>query len=837
MKKLMGRYILLGGIVAILFGVLIARLVNLQIIHGEENAQKAYNKKTKTITSRADRGTITDANSMTLAYDKKIYNIQFYRDPTWTPSLKEDGTRPSAYGEYTNSLIETIQIIEKYGGTVESSFSLEYDETTQEWAFNWGNVSDSVKEAREAMWRSNFYYSDVEKYPVQSLFGKLCERYKIPEDLTLEKKIQVLGIWETMQMNAFLSTPITIAADVSWETVMEVETRALLLEGISVSVSSKRVYPNNTLACHILGYIGKIQSSETYYGSLKDKGYSLSDLVGLDGVEKTMEDWLTPNISERQGKQLVEIDRYGSISRTLSVTEPQNGNNVKLTIDSGLQRVLEDALKLNIEEIRTKQEALIQTSKWLEENKEVLQGASRDFETNPIKLAEKGAAVVVDMEGRVLALASYPPYDPNAFIVGGEVATEILLDERNPLVNYAIGSRDTPGSIFKMVTATAALATKQLGPYETISDEGVFDKYDQTNPPSCWISKGLRFRHADQTVIEGLSHSCNYFFYTCASRLFENTDDQLYKYAALYGLTTLTGIELPGELRSYVGSQETLYDPDKAISASEQATWKPSLVAASIKSHLINVGKTYDITYDDTKLNTAVKRLMDMAVDTAQSSWVREIRTVLMEELDMSQEIAYKQLTVGDIYIALNEIKWGGSEAIMTGIGQSITAVTPVAVARYVAAIANGGNVYDLTLVDSITSPEGEVLSRSTPVVSNTLTEAEPYLQFIREGMHGVVDEGGTAAAKFSEWSDEQIAMIAAKTGTAERTQLDVENNAWMVAFMPYEKPEIAVVVYIPNGYSGGDAATTIREVAEYWWAQMEIETNDLMPAPASLAY
>ena len=78
MKKLMGRYILLGGIVAILFGVLIARLVNLQIIHGEENAQKAYNKKTKTITSRADRGTITDANSMTLAYDKKIYNDADY---------------------------------------------------------------------------------------------------------------------------------------------------------------------------------------------------------------------------------------------------------------------------------------------------------------------------------------------------------------------------------------------------------------------------------------------------------------------------------------------------------------------------------------------------------------------------------------------------------------------------------------------------------------------------------------------------------------------------------------------------------------------------------------
>ena len=196
MKKFTARYIILGCIVALLFSLLIGQLVNLQIIHGDENATKAYNKKTKTITTRADRGTITDANSMTLAYDKKIYNIQFYRDPTWVPERNEDGTRPSAYGEYTNSLIETIQIVEKYGGKIESSFSLEYDEATQQWAFNWGNVSDSVKQAREEMWRSNFYYSDTEQYPIDTLFDELCKRYRIPDTLTLEEKIQVLVIWE-----------------------------------------------------------------------------------------------------------------------------------------------------------------------------------------------------------------------------------------------------------------------------------------------------------------------------------------------------------------------------------------------------------------------------------------------------------------------------------------------------------------------------------------------------------------------------------------------------------------------------------------------------------------
>lgn len=103
------------------------------------------------------------------------------------------------------------------------------------------------------------------------------------------------------------------------------------------------------------------------------------------------------------------------------------------------------------------------------------------------------------MQGRVLALASYPPYDPNAFIVGGEAAADILLDTRNPLLNYAIGSRDTPGSIFKMVTGTAALATGLLGPYEQISDDGYYTKYDKTNPPKCWININQKWQHANQT--------------------------------------------------------------------------------------------------------------------------------------------------------------------------------------------------------------------------------------------------------------------------------------------------------------------------------------------------
>ena len=846
MKTYLNRYRFVALFMSILFFALAAQLFNLQVIQYEDNMTSADKRKTKTITSQGSRGTIMDVNSMTLAYDKQIYNVQFYRDPNYIPTERdENGRTLSQYQVYTEAIVDVIDIVERNGGTMNTVFSLEQDEMTGMWVFSWNNndYTASQQAARESMWRSNFYVTNV---PQQELFDRLCTKYKIPETMSTEQKIKVLAVWETMQNNAFLSQPITIASNVSWETVIEIEAKALTLQGITVSVSSQRVYPNGTMACHVIGYIGKIQNYDTYYASYKDKGYALSDLIGLDGIEKTMEDWLTACTTQRVGKRIVEIDRYGAISRTLSTTEATDGNNIKLTIDSNLQRVAESALENNINYIRDAQETLLKSDTWLDANKTELQGTTRDFDSNPIELAEKGAVVVVDMEGRVLALASYPPYDPNAFIVGGDAAANVLLDSRNPLVNYAIGSRDTPGSIFKLVTATAGLMTGQLTMTETISDEGKFTLYDKSNPPQCWVNQKRLHLHANQTVKEGITHSCNYFFYTVGSRLYENTDDQLYKTAALYGLTTKTGIDLPGELQGYVASQTTLYDKNRAISAAQQATWRPSIVFNQIKRHLIDVGEDYKMVFDEDKLNKCVKRLMDMAVDYNQSDWLPEIRTILMEELDMPREMVYLQIVAGDTYIKLNEVKWGGSEAIMAAVGQSITSVTPVALARYVAAVANGGKVYDLRLVDSIISPDGEVLSQSSPILASEIEgdNVEEYLAYIREGMGGVAEGDGTAERFFSDsqYADVQR-LIAAKTGTAEKTKIDLENNAWMVAFAPYDpddpdiEPEIAICVYIPHGYSGSYCSLTVRDIVDYHLEHRLLDTEDFMAPSNSLAY
>jgi len=356
---------------------------------------------------------------------------------------------------------------------------------------------------------------------------------------------------------------------------------------------------------------------------------------------------------------------------------------------------------------------------------------------------------------------------------------------------------------------------------------------DQSTAPKCWISESQRYKHQYQTVVEGLSHSCNFFFYTLGSRLGET---RMYQYAADFGLTSKTGVDLPGEERSVVGCQTSLYDPDKAMDEASQDTAVPIIVFNSIKKHLRNQGASRNITYDDDRLNRCVKRLMDMAVNTNQGDWLQYMRPILMEELNMSREMVYLQAVIGDTYNYLNDIKWGGGQTIQVAIGQSITVVTPAAVSRYVAALGNGGYVYNLMLVDSITSPEGDIISERNPTLIHDFNQdsdkTPTYLAYILEGMKGVVDDSGTAEKYFRGWAYKDD--ICAKTGTAEVTAIDLENNAGFVCLAPYGsegykeggtpvttvKPEIAVVVFIPSGFSGGEAGMAAREFIGWYMDQ-----------------
>ncbi len=819
------RYI---AFLVVLFGIFVwltSGLVNLQLKQSEEFLEKVDETRTKTIALRGKRGNISTSDSVIMAEDELIYNVTFQKDAT-------DNTR-TLYQQYTASILETIDIIEKNGGEIAVDFVIDRDPDTGEWRFNFGSgVSDSVLETRERQWRSNNYLTNLNRYgTAEQCIERLKDRYQITDDISEENMLKIMAIYSEMQMNIFNSQPIVIAKDVRYETVIEIETRSMMLPGMSIEIGTKRVYPRSNLASQIIGYTGAIPTRAMWL-TLQAKGYSYNDTIGRDGIESSMEDWLTQNSSLRKGSRVVERDQMSRVVRELSYTAPQDGNNVKLTLNASYQQQAERCIAANVNSTRDLQEKNLASESWLEANKTDIH--NRDWVKYPLELAEHGCLIVLDMQCRVLALANYPTYDLNALVAGGRSAMAILGDARNLLLNYGIHARGTPGSIFKMVTGMGALSTGELKLTERISDMGYYTKYNQdlSTAPKCWINKNYRWQHSNQTIVEGLTNSCNYFFYELSSRLGE---ERLYRYASLFGLTSKTGIDLPGEVRSVVGSQNTLYDPSRAVNEANQDTSLPIIVFNSIKTHLKNCGQSRNIEYDDERLSVCAKRLMDMAVNYNESEWLEHMRTILMEELNMTKEMVYLQSVIGDTYNYMNDIKWGGGQTILTGIGQSVTVLTPIAVARYVCTVANNGYLYNVSLIDSITSPEGEILSQREPTLIHRLDYSDDYLPYIREGMKGVVDESGTAKKYFRNWPYRE--QIAAKTGTAQVTSIDLENNAWFVCFAPYENPEIAVACFIPNGYSGSEASKAPRDFIGWWFEQKTLREAELiLPVGNTLA-
>ncbi len=880
-QQLNTRFIVFLTAVVAIFGVLVFGLFRLQVEQGEEYASSTEGQTIRNIAIKGNRGMITDVNSVILAKSEKAYNVTFYRESS-------DWDYPS------KQLLEAIGIVERYGGSISVSSPLRRNEETGEWEFFFGSgISETTWEKRKELFYSNNYIS-AKNETAEQCFEVLRKRFGFTrlidgdyllaldasgnsvvmdtDDLTriissdgsegdgirvvdltkMSEKVveyqrvkeadvlKVIAINYTMQDNAFLSTPVPIAEDVSYETVSEIEGRSMSMPWVSVEMGEKRVYPNGSLAATIIGYTGKIQSYEYYMSELKPAGYAMNDYIGQAGVEASMESWLTANITERQGVRVVEVDPKGKVSRQLAYEPPTNGNTVKLTIDAEWQAIAEKAIKDNVEETRNRQEARMFESGWMELQKDKLE--IRDFTEFPLKLATTGVLIVMDVKsGDIKALAQYPNYDLNAMVQGGEAAQQIVQDERGLLMNYAIQPRAEPGSIFKMCTGLAGLTNGVLNPTELISDEGRFMHYtnNREDAPKCWTSTPSA--HRDLTIIEGLTKSCNYFFYTVSSRLYDTFpgEERLYRYAAQLGLTSKTGIDLPGELRSIVGNQTNLYDP--TVSYNEQMTSTPILVAASLKKHISNFAASYGIEYDSARLDKCIKQLMDMAYNYGSGEWVDKARTIFMRELGMTRSMVMQQALMGDMWNYLNTIKWGGSQEIQMGVGQSITLLTPIAVVRYVGALNSKLTVWNPNIIDSIISPEGEVLSKRSATVFNKLESAEPYLQYILAGMEGVVDESGTARSQFNGWKYEPTEVMCGKTGTSQVTigkvRIDLENNGWFVAMTPREDPEIALVSFIPNGFSGGYTVKAVKDFITFYLDEKDKATVEVsLPGGNALA-
>ncbi len=820
MKPYFKRMLLLSGILVFVFAAFVVRINYMIRYSGESYAERAETRSAKTITLYGQRGTIYDTNMVPLAYDRRSFNVTFYRDPL----RNSDADRLA----YTQTLAEVIRLVESNGKSTVNDFWLKKDEDGA-WHFDSGSDSPAVEATRERQWRSNFYVSKVDE---ADLYKTLVQKYRVLDvlgnDADEDMIVKVLALWQESRMNAFKPTPVTIAYDVGYETVSEVEVRSLDLLGVDVEESSSRVYPQGETACHVVGYTSKI--SATQLENYQSQGYPNDAYIGSDGIERSLEDQLSPYIQYRQGTRTVEVDTRGKAVRELSYTAPTNGNSVVLTIDVDLQDYMAEKLRSAIRDIRAEQEESLGREHWQRKYEDVLK--QYEEEGREIKLAATGAMVAMDpYTGRVLGMVSEPTFDLSMFNDGKVDPTlwNQVLEGDNPLLNRAIGTKDAPGSIFKLCTSLGGLCEGVITTDEIINDraEG-FTETNADRPAKCWTSQPEL--HQNQNLEKALKNSCNMYFYTVGYRL---GIERLYQWAAALGLTSKTNIELPGEATSFVGNQNMLYDPEN--SPTWQNTAKPLLTYNAMKTTLEEIIAERRMNVSNEVLEKALNDLMAISVSyTSKEQWYQPIREILQYDIGLPRDYISGHYMVNTFVTYLADIYWTPNETIMCAIGQSITQVTPVAVARYVSAIVNGGTVYDAQIVDKIIGPDGSVVLEKQPVVANQITADPSYYAAIRAGMEDVTDEvaGGTAAKYFLN----NKYKIAAKTGTSQRTELDVENNSWMVAYAPAEDPRVVVVCYVQNGYAGAYSAWAIRPVINYYLDSLGYTENTDMTVEFTMA-
>lgn len=576
------------GAFLLLFAVV---LYDAQILHGGENRAKSISSNAASETVTASRGIITDRNGKVLVSNRLAYTLVFDRS-----GFDDDAALNAA-------ILRLVQLCEETGTGWNDTLPI-------------GRVGNFLRYSNA---RSETFDKFIEKNDLSSgasgrqLLSELRELYHVDESLSEREARLIVGVrYELHSRDSY-----TFAEDVSTE-VLSLITDGRY-EGVTIRTASARVY-NTALAAHILGTIGPIWQEEwssnedTGYVGYADKGYSMNDLVGKDGVEKAFESYLRGT----DGRRLITTDETGKITGELYTREPQPGGTVALTLDIDLQADVETALA------------------------ETISGMI-DKDSNE----RGGAAAVVSVgTGEVLALASYPTYDLSTF---NEDYDELVNDQRLPMFNRATQGIYAPGSTFKMVTAVAALESGIITPSSIIQDRGIYTYYKDPQP-MCWIYSQTGSTHGRINVSQAITDSCNYFFYEVGRLTGIRTLDS---YASQFGLGQSTGIEI-GDSSGVLASPEWAESHDQewtdgqtitaAIGQSynlftplQLANYVATLVGGGdhYQAHLLKNVKAYDNSrllymYDDNPINT-----VEMS-DTTLSAVTRG-----MHELTVSGSVAY----------------------------------------------------------------------------------------------------------------------------------------------------------------------------------------------------
>ncbi len=792
-RILNSRYKQVMAVFLSLMAILAIRLFVITVVQHDQWSDKAVSLSTKTITTDAPRGNIYDRDGEVLATNKQVFNVRMYS------SGMEDE-------ELNNVSLKLINLFKKNNDDYEDDFPIklkngkfyyEYDKEIQSWlksqdmpvtytaeqAFNQirknlgisddldvyeaqiemqdtygvyppisvGAVMEYTYENEKKTFLERYHIIDtleektdredisVSDVSAETAFELIREYFDIDKEVSNKKARNIMIIRDALDELGYTKyMPAVIAKDVSEETIIEIEENPDEYRNVEIASEYIRFYPSGSMASHILGYMGSISDSEKEE-YVKEKGYSADDLVGKDGIESKYEDTLRGT----DGSKVVKVDVMGNLVEVISETDPVTGDDVYLTIDKDIQESVETNLQKGIKATST---GGTFTSKY------------GNYTAKASYKCESGAAVVLDISsGEVLGMASYPDFDPNLFATGISSEDWNSLQSKNirdplsaqPLYNIATRSAVQPGSTFKPVTATAALANG-LNPNQSLKDGGQVEVGDQTY--DCLIYTDYHTTHGYVNLAQAIGVSCNYYFfdigqgrdyYTGGSLGYSCGVDEILKFAKLYGLGESTGIELT-ETTTVAPSEES----------------KKEGVETSVKNILWTRSEMYfkkSVLKNETLLTEYINEI---------AGWTDEnpsYETIL----DRLPDCGIKESKVGTVadlikFSYFNQAEWTEGDALNISIGQGENAYTPLQLANYAATIGNKGVKNKVSVIKSVGGQGVQKKEKGTDIGVD-----KSDFEYLIEGMKNVTTmSGGSLSSLFGDFP----VSVAAKTGTAERS-------------------------------------------------------------------
>jgi penicillin-binding protein 2 len=530
--------------------------------------------------------------------------------------------------------------------------------------------------------------------------------------------------------------PIPISVDASEEVALSIVEHAERYPGVLASPQGFRFYPGTegVNGAHLLGYVGPISEQELL--SNTSRKFYLNEYVGKAGLEKTY-DYV---LRGEPGVKTFVVDRKESATSVLKESKAIPGNHLVTSIDAKLQAVVERELLAAIYRAR-----------------------SGSVDKKGARKADAGAAVVLDVKtGRVLAMASYPTYDPNIWEQGiTEQQARDLYSAKTgvPALSRALQGTFAPASTFKVISvAAAAKAGYDLnGTYDCPAQFNVGNRSFRN-----YESKGA----GRVSLEQGIAISCDTLWYQIAYREWlrdgglrpkAKLNDYFYKAAAGFNLGKRTGIDLPSESAGRLADREwrtKWYERNKEFFCNYEKRAKKS----QLTPYLIAIAK-------------------ENCVDGGK-------------------------IRAGD--------------AVNFAIGQGDTTMTPLQMAQIYAAIANGGTLWKPSVGRAVITPSGELVNEFKPVKVGKLPISKKTLAFLQKSLRSVVTSG-TAKWRF----DGMPIPVSGKTGTGEVYGKNFDGSSkdttsWFASYAPSNNPQYAVVMMVSQGGTGsGTSGPSVRKIYE----------------------